>query len=393
MSIAVDNRQVVLLKSLRTNNRFYTLVDPESGYKNADAIEDFPPELPLGIAYPCLEDGLNDFAVIRTTFETIDVFPDDDELRVEMMAIIADARSNLTRRLQELRDRFVSGQAYFLGTELQEFKDHVLHMAHRGTIRRQLDSMMKVDVFESVAKTEAVGGKMPEPMFRYRFLPQHDLSMIEALTPRQFIGRLFDDVLDAVLDDGNYGGKYPFDRDVFQKFIAVMFVNYATTDPMFYGTSREDYGVSSDKDMQETPLYQAVAVALRNLEREGRGEAPVVPPRPTYQPPSPAAAPAGPAAPAEDLSHLFAEEAPDFLKGFEEAKHTVEIPFGAAERMLLEPLTLLGEAARLLKHVDHPRADEIRKLTTSAGQELFRNLQELNILSPLLSDPIDDAER
>src|SRR5438105_362846 len=101
MSIAVDKRQVVLLKSRRTNNRFYTLVEPESGFKNADAIDDFPPNLPLGIAYPCLEDGLNDFAVIRTTFETIEVFREDEELREEMMGIIADSRTNLVRRLQE----------------------------------------------------------------------------------------------------------------------------------------------------------------------------------------------------------------------------------------------------------------------------------------------------
>src|SRR5262249_44148379 len=39
MSSAGDNRQVVLLKSLATNNRFYTLVPPDSGMKNADAIE------------------------------------------------------------------------------------------------------------------------------------------------------------------------------------------------------------------------------------------------------------------------------------------------------------------------------------------------------------------
>lgn len=374
MSVAVDNRLVVLLKSLRTNNRFYTLVDPGSGLKNADAIEDFPPELPLGIAYPCLEDGLNDFAVIRTTFETIDVFPDDEELRKEMMAIIDDARSNLIRRLQELRDRLVAGQAHFLGTDLQEFKDHVVHMAHRGTIRRQLDSMMKVDVFESVARAEALNGGVPEPMYHYRFLSRHALHTIESLPPRAFIGRLFDDVLDAVLDDANYAGKYRFDRDVFQKFIAVMFVNYATTDPMFYGTSREDYGVSSDKDMQETPLYQAVAVALRQLEREVAEQGGI----PAQQ------------APEGDLSHLFAEETPEFLKPLEEAKHVVEIPFGAAEHLLLEPLARLAEAVRLLEGVDSPRAAEVRQLASEAGRQIFRNLQQLNILSPLLRDPLDD---
>ena len=62
MSTTGDQREVVLLKSLATNNRFYTLVPPESGIKNADAIASFPDDLPLGIAYPCLEDGLNDFA-------------------------------------------------------------------------------------------------------------------------------------------------------------------------------------------------------------------------------------------------------------------------------------------------------------------------------------------
>src|SRR5687768_4491200 len=129
MNTMIDNRQVVLLKSLRTNNRFYTLVRPGSGYRNADAIDEFPPDLPLGIAYPCLEDGLNDFAVIRTTFETIEVFPDDEELGAEMLAIIQDARSSLLLRLQELRNAIVSGQAHFLGTDLSEFKDTIVQMA------------------------------------------------------------------------------------------------------------------------------------------------------------------------------------------------------------------------------------------------------------------------
>jgi hypothetical protein len=379
MSIAVDNRQVVLLKSLRTNNRFYTLVEPNSGYKNADAIEEFPPHLPLGIAYPCLEDGLNDFAVIRTTFETIDVFPDDEDLRTEMMDIIKDARGNLVRRLEELRDRITAGQAHFLGTDLQEFKDHILHMINRGSIRRTLDNMMKVDVFESVSKAEAaLRGGAPDPMYRYQLLSQHALSIVEPLPPRAFIGRLFDDVLDAVTDDENYQNKYTFDSLVFQKFIAVMFVNYATTDPMFYGTNPKDYGVSGDRDMQETPLYRAVATALRELERGvefGMG---------TSASPPPAL---------DDLSGVFdlPQSEEDFLEALREAAHTVEIPFGAAERLLLQPLALLADAVRLLKTVDHARAPEIRAMAANAGQQIFRNLQELQIVSPLANDPVADA--
>jgi hypothetical protein len=392
MSIAVDNRQVVLLKSLRTKNRFYALVPAESGMRNADTVEDFPPGLALGIAYPCLEDGLNDFAVIRTTFETIDCYPDDQELRSELMAIVDDARGNLVRRLKELRDLISSGQAHFLGTDMREFRDHVVHMTTKGSIRRTLDSMMKVDVFDSVAKADSVAGAPLEPMYHYEFLPQHALQTIHALPPRQFISRVFDDVLDSVLNDDNYTGKNTFDRLVFQKFIAVMFVNYATTDPMFYGTSREDYGVSSDRDMQGTPLYQAVKAALLNVEAGGDA---VLNQPPRVEPASSPSASVPETRPGEDLDALLAEPVtPELLfGGFSQAGHTVEIPFGAAERMLLKPLNRLADAIRLLKAVDHPRAGDVREIAASAGQEMFRNLQELNIISPLVSDPIQDAMR
>src|SRR5438128_8524780 len=162
-----DRRIVVLLKSLNTNNRFYTLVPPEGDLQNGDVIAEFPNHLPLGIAYPCLEDGLNDFAVIRTTFETLDLFPDDQELRGEMMDIINDARHSLKRRLVELRDKLESGQAHFLGTDLTEFKDAIIHLATKGNHRKTLDNMMKLDVFESVAGVEAAPpGRMPGPVYR-----------------------------------------------------------------------------------------------------------------------------------------------------------------------------------------------------------------------------------
>src|ERR1051326_1783604 len=161
MTSSSDNRIVVLLKSLTTNNRFYTLVPPDSPMQNGDVVAEFPNHLPLGIAYPCLEDGLNDFAVIRTTFETLDLFPDDQELRNEMMEIIEDARSSLKRRLIELRDKLESGQAHFLGTLLEEFKDSVIHLAVKGNRRKTLDTMMKLDVFESVPAHEAEQSGQP----------------------------------------------------------------------------------------------------------------------------------------------------------------------------------------------------------------------------------------
>jgi hypothetical protein len=354
-----DNRQVVLLKSLATNNRFYTLVPPDSGMKNADAIESFPDHLPLGIAYPCLEDGLNDFAVIRTTFETLDLFPDDQALRDEMMEIISDARSNLRRRLTELRDKIANGQAHFLGTDLSEFKHYVLHLGTKGTVRKNLDNMMKLDVFESVADVEAAGGGMAEPIYRYEPLPQYALELIEPLDAREFVSRIFDDVLESVEDPLNYQGKYSFDKFVFQKFIAIMFVNYATTDPMFYGTNKEDYGVALDKEMQDTPLYRAVGEALRRLERELQPSA------------------GGPPL-----------EAPGAPVG---AHRTIELPnYPATEQLLVGSFTFIAEGVRVLRHVQHPQAAEAAEIIGRASKELFHQLRELGIISPIALDPVQN---
>ena len=83
---------------------------------------------------------------------------------------------------------------------------------------------------------------------------------------------LFNDVIVSAHDDSNYRNKYQFDRNVFQKFIALMFVNYATTDPIFYGINRGDYGVSGDKDMDNTPLYVAIRRELMEIELRLRSE-------------------------------------------------------------------------------------------------------------------------
>src|SRR6266571_2898759 len=152
--ILADDRRVALIKSLATNNRFYTLMDPATGIHNADTVESIPDDLLLGIAYPCLEDGLNDFAVIRTTYETLDFFPDDDDMRKELMEMVTDARVKLVRRLRELREKIGMRMAHFLGTDLEEFKSYALDIVNRGYPRRNLDSMMKLNVFGSVSAAE-----------------------------------------------------------------------------------------------------------------------------------------------------------------------------------------------------------------------------------------------
>lgn len=384
-----DNRRVVLIKSLHTNNRFYALVEPDRGIRNADAIANIPDDLLLGIAYPCLEDGLNDFAVIRTTFETLDLFPDDDPIREEMMEIVNDARGNLLRRLHELHDKIATSRAHFLGTDYDEFKSYAMNLVHRGYPRRNLDNMMKLNVFSSVVDAEGLGdaGDL-NYFFEFQYV---DGEALAALPARQFIVGLFAEVIRSVQNDENYTGKYPFDKNVFQKFIAVMFVNYATTNPMFYGINKGDYGVSSDKDMDSTPLYMAIRKELLDIEALLAEEnnpfagAPVVAtPDQTMGMPDFASAPPLPVGDVPDPglngSTLHGRVS------FEQAGAMLPNEL-INEEVLLGPITSLCSAAQLLMRKNDPETQRFARVILADASKLVDELKRLGIVSHLANDP------
>jgi len=264
--------------------------------------------------------------------------------------------------------------------------------------------MMKLDVFESVATVDAAdAGAAVDPTYRYELLPHHALPILQPKPAREFISRVFDDVLEAVENDANYEGKYTFDKNVFQKFISLMFVNYATTDPMFYGTNKADYGVSGDKEMQDTPLYRAVAVALRELEAQH----PIQPTAPAgaarrapHEIGLPGATPAAPLTPtapgAPGLTPIPAGEplAPVFTGATPPAAPaTYETPAWAhAEQTLMEPFMSIAEAMQLLRRLDHPRARECGEIISLNARRLFRQLKTLGLISPVVADPLDHVD-
>src|SRR5689334_629279 len=65
---------------------------------------DPPPKGARQVAGP-LEESLNDAAVIRTTLETLDLFPGDVDLHGELIPLIEDARRTLLWRLRRLREQ------------------------------------------------------------------------------------------------------------------------------------------------------------------------------------------------------------------------------------------------------------------------------------------------
>ena len=386
-----DGQRVALIKSLATNNRFYVLVPGDSGINNADTIEEIPHELLLGIAYPCLEDGLNDFAVIRTSYETLELFPNDEEMRRELMEMIEDARRNLIWRLMELLERIIAQKAYFLGADLQQLKTSALNLMNRGFPRRDLDSMMKVNIFSSVEIAARAawdfdpGEQAQSDIYRYEFHNSENLARLTDLAPREFLLSLFSDVLDSVLDDRNYESKYTFDRHVFQQFIAMMFISYASTDPVFYGTHKDDYGVSGSKSMDETPLYRAIKREMRRIADKSSAYWPQTTPETSEsaktQNPETSAKDANPLEPPSQVQSAL-DEPP------------VQLPsLLANEDLLLRPIaSIRALALQLQKHRQNDTA-ELSQLILAEATRLVEELKRLGMISPLAYNPGPDEKR
>lgn len=355
---------VALIKSLATSNRFYALAPDGSGIRNAEVVEEIPHDLLLGIAYPCLEDGLNDFAVIRTSFETLDLFKGDAEMTRELEEMISDARMSLTRRLMELLERLIARKAFFLGIDLEKFKASALDIMKRGFPRADLDRMMKVNVFSSVAEAERQSGDCSVERgvtYRYEFNNSDALARLTNLPGREFLISLFADVLDSVLEDDNYRSRYFFDKNVFQQFIALMFLTYAATDTIFYGTNPDDYGVSKDKNMDGTSLYRAISQELHRIAlieaRDGES--------------------------VEDLFGLEAQ-APE-AKPEELPVHLAQLPI-QDDAILSHLASICAVAHQVHKHQGGEPV-ELTRLILADVSKLVQELKRLGVLSPLAYDP------
>ncbi len=180
-----------------------------------------------------LEDMLNDCAVIRTTFETFDLFPADDPIREEMQEIINDARANMRRRCRELRADIYALNVLDRPLDIEEFSKIARILLVTGHPRCRLDAFMKVNVFQSIANQEA-GENEPALMYCYELLPPVTTPTAVAMSAIRLTTVIFEDLLHSIETNGNYASKHVFDRNVFQKYVAIMFACYATTDPLFY---------------------------------------------------------------------------------------------------------------------------------------------------------------
>lgn len=168
-----------------------------------------------------LEPGLDIMAVIRTTFETLDLLSDEDSVRRELLDVIEQSRYELSLQVGGVADELESYPERFQA-DFEGIRDMAVDLATRGIPGRNLDSMMRTDSFDGVHFIL----DLPIGM---------DAKSARKMTGCEFLVRLLRHLHARVTDRGCCIDKVAFDRFVFQPYIAIMFVNYGTTEPLSYG--------------------------------------------------------------------------------------------------------------------------------------------------------------
>ena len=178
------------------------------------------------------EAGLNDSAVIRTTFEAMDLFSANDSIRADMYEMVADARANLIRFLSE-----ICGMIRANPTTLplvpplnySQFKACAVRAMERGVSETSLNGMLKVTVFNT--------GSNLSYLLDWKGLP--NVEEARGIPAHSFVLMLFNNVLVSAGDADNYADGPTFDREVYRKYLVLLFLTYASADPMFYNINLE----------------------------------------------------------------------------------------------------------------------------------------------------------
>ncbi len=180
-----------------------------------------------------LEDMLNDCAVIRTTFDTLDLFPADDPIRAEMLVIVDEARANLRRRCAVMRDDAAHLTLFDRPLSMRRLRQALQTLLLTGYPRRHMDSCMKVNVFCVVEKAQT-DGSTPDAPYRYILRVPLSAPAVLSASADTLTALILDDLLQSVESDASFKDKPTFDLNIFQKYVAFMFACYHADNPLFY---------------------------------------------------------------------------------------------------------------------------------------------------------------
>ena len=101
----------------------------------------------------------------------------------------------------------------------------------RGYPGRSLNRFVKVDVFDEGESS----------LFYFKAAVIEDREAARRMPAPAFFVLLLNEVLQSADNEAAYISKTAFDQSVFQKYLLLMLLHYATTDPLFYSINHSDY--------------------------------------------------------------------------------------------------------------------------------------------------------
>ena len=139
----------------------------------------------------------------------------------------SDARANFLSGMESVHARMLaSPQTLVMDYEL--FRTNALKMMTQGFPGRNLNSMMKVSVFDEGESS----------LYYFEAAGMVDLLTARTMPAYLFVALLFNEVWQSAANEANYADQQTFDVCVYRKYLVLMFLNYSLTDPMFYDLHR-----------------------------------------------------------------------------------------------------------------------------------------------------------
>ena len=140
-----------------------------------------------------------------------------------MEQIIADARSNLTLRVQEFLRELEEGSTT-LELDFEKIKIAALKMMEDGYPIGNLNSMFKLKVFDE-----------GEERYFLRAEGLEDPEAVRSLPAKEVVSILLTDLIHQIENEANYLSADAFERNVHQRYLALLALFYFASNPLFYG--------------------------------------------------------------------------------------------------------------------------------------------------------------
>lgn len=168
---------------------------------------------------------------VRYALVEVERVPQEEPFGLTCRLVAETTRPVLAMQVRLLRERIQPSTQRFFDTDLNVVRRELVRYSKRGVSRQVLDEALRVDVFQSVARTEAVGeGRLPEPSYQFPLPPTPLVVRIGLLPPGEFLRLVLEHLVAEVEKPEHYQSLHAFDVHVSQQFLALWFVvRLATT--------------------------------------------------------------------------------------------------------------------------------------------------------------------